>query len=192
LLPLLFAAGAIDLRGRAWRLIAGVPGLAMAAVVAAPMSLAVLPVPTAVQVNILARGSTGWPGLVDTVAAAYRSAGPRPVAVIAETYKQAGALDTYGPSLGLPQAYSPNRGYADFGPPPDAATTALWVGVEPPAALRTAFTAVTKVAHFDGNPYGYVGINADVPVWLCTGRHVAWPELWSQLRHYDTRPRVAN
>jgi hypothetical protein len=192
LLPLLFAAGSIGLRGRAWKIVAGVPGLALAALIAVPASLSVLPVPTAVKINILARGSTGWPGLVDTVAAAYRSAGPGPVAILADTYRQSGALDAYGPPRGLPSAYSPNRGYSAFNPPPDAATTALWVGVEPPAELRAAFTSVTEVARYTGNPYGDVGINSDVPVWLCTGRQVPWPGLWSQLKHYDSRARVAS
>lgn len=192
MLPLLFAAGSIGLHGRAWRLFAGGPGLALAALIAVPTSLSVLPVATAVKINILARGSTGWPGLVDTVATAYKSAGPGPVAIIADTYRQSGALDSYGPPLGLPPAYSPNRGYSEFDPPPEAVATALWVGTEPPAELRAAFASVTEVARYAGNPYGDLGLNSDVPIWLCTGRQVPWPGLWSKLKHYDSRERVAS
>ncbi|MFJ9712695.1 glycosyltransferase family 39 protein [Streptomyces sp. NPDC101234] len=191
LLPLLFAAGSIDLRGRVWRVAAGAPGLILAALIAVPLSLSVLPVSTGAQVNILTRGSTGWPELVDTVATAYRSAGPGPVALVADTYRQAGALDSYGESRGLPKAKSPDRGYSAFGPPADEVTTVLWVGDRPPAEFRAAFAEVREVARFDDNPDGYLGINADVPVWLCTGFHDDWQQLWPRIKHYDSRGRVA-
>ncbi|WP_305790165.1 glycosyltransferase family 39 protein [Symbioplanes lichenis] len=191
LLPLLFAAGSIGLTGRVWRVVAGAPGLILAALIAVPLSLSVLPVSTGAQVNILTRGSTGWPQLVDTVAQAYKSAGPGPVALVTDTYRQAGALDAYGEDKGLPKAYSPDRGYSAFGPPAAGVTTVVWVGDEPPAEFRAAFTEAKEVARYTGNPDGYLGINADVPVWLCTGFQGDWAQLWSRIEHYDSRDRVA-
>jgi hypothetical protein len=56
-------------------------------------------------------------------------------------------------------------------PPPEDDTTVLFVGGDP-EALWPYFSDVRMVA--DGGP--------DASVWRCTGRRVAWAELWPRLR----------
>jgi hypothetical protein len=92
-------------------------------------------------------------------------------ALMGESYIIAAYLDGYSAQYALPQAYSTNRGYGWFPPPPEDDTGVLFVGGSPDA-LRPYFTDVRMVA--DG------GENASV--WLCTGRQEPWAALWPRLR----------
>ena len=56
-------------------------------------------------VNPDAGETVGWPRMVQTVAAVYSSA-PAGSVVLARNYGEAGAVDHFGPALGLPPAYS--------------------------------------------------------------------------------------
>ena len=59
----------------------------------------------------------GWPELARTVAEIHLEA---PGAVIrTRNYGEAGAIDRYGPALGLPSAFSGHNVYGEWGPPRD-------------------------------------------------------------------------
>lgn len=92
-------------------------------------------------------------------------------ALVGDSYIVAAYLDGYSVRYDLPQAYSGNRGYGWFPPPPEEQTDALFVGRDP-AALRPFFSDVRLVV--DEGP--------DQKVWLCTGRTEPWERLWPQLR----------
>lgn len=127
--PLLLAAGAVSFErllaaranpARRRRLIRSLVGaLAIFTVVAVPISLPVLPVRTMVSLHLdEARTDyadmVGWPELVGTVAAAYHAlpADERgTAAIVAANYGEAGAIDWFGPRLGLPSAVSGHDTY---------------------------------------------------------------------------------
>jgi 4-amino-4-deoxy-L-arabinose transferase-like glycosyltransferase len=78
----------------------------------------------------------GWPELVRQSARAYRAAG-RPSAVVTRNYGEAGAINLYGPDLGLPRALSRHVTHRYWGPGRFASsTTALLVGFDPPDLER--------------------------------------------------------
>ena len=68
----------------------------------------------AIAVNADVGETIGWPELVGTVAGVYRSAG-RTAVIFASNYGEAGAIDRYGPAVGLRQAYSGHNGFAELG-----------------------------------------------------------------------------
>jgi 4-amino-4-deoxy-L-arabinose transferase-like glycosyltransferase len=96
---------------------------------------------------------------------------PRTV-VMGQSYILAAYLDGYSTAYGLPPAYSSNRSYGYFPPPPDGVDAVLYVG-SGPDEVAPYFADVREVA--DGG--------ADASVWLCTGRREPWASFWPQLRH---------
>ncbi|WP_433734208.1 glycosyltransferase family 39 protein [Nocardia sp. CA-129566] len=193
LLPVLFAAGAVgvsacDLR-RWWRGV-GIAVVAMAVTIAVVLTV-LLPLPTSRLHNptrtpheqstrMRIFGTTGWSELVAAVRAADARLDPserRRTVIVAQTYWQAAAVDRLG-GADLPAVYSPNRGFAFFGTPPDSATTVLYItaGAAEPA-LRPLFSQVEPVARVD-DPLGFPGISSRVTVWKCLGPTSNWSELW--------------
>lgn len=128
----------------------------------------------------------GWPEFAATIARAWRQIPPpeRATAVIVTSnYGQAGAIERYGPGLGLPQPYSGHMSYADWGPPPDTLRgPVLLVG---PAGEDTpdAFTACRVVASHD-NGLGVDNDEQGTRVRLCAGTTAPWSRLWPRLRHF--------
>jgi 4-amino-4-deoxy-L-arabinose transferase-like glycosyltransferase len=112
--------------------------------------------------------------IAQRTATAYRELSPQlreHTALLSGSYIVAAYLDGYSLQYGLPQAYSGNRGYGWFPPPPESADSVLFVGNDP-TGLRSHFTDVRMVA--DGG--------RDASVWLCTDRQEPWATLWPQLR----------
>ena len=61
----------------------------------------------------------GWPEMVDAVAGVYNSLPPEQrakTAILAGNYGEAGAIDFFGPSRGLPKAISGHQNYFYWGP----------------------------------------------------------------------------
>ncbi len=124
----------------------------------------------------------GWPELADAVAAVWRSlpAADRAGAVlIAGNYGEAGALDFYGPRLGLPPAIAPVGSYWFFGPGSKPGEVAVVVGGEE-AELRRYFGDVSLASRLRGRQW-VVPEERDVPIWIARRplRPIqrAWPEL---------------
>ncbi|WP_158675714.1 ArnT family glycosyltransferase [Nocardia stercoris] len=188
LFPVLFAAGAVRMSHTRWSRIS-VPAVlvcatavALGLVTALPLPASSLHHPTRTRAELSARlrlyGTDGWDRLVDATAAA--AAIHPATAVVTKTYWQAAALDQLGRHR-LPPVYSPNRGFAAFGPPPDAATTVLYVGDDATEVeLRTRFATVVPVGRLD-DPLGFPGIDRTVTVLSCTGPVRPWSALWPQL-----------
>lgn len=189
LYPVLFAAGAGPTvawvrRARARRTILAWV-LALSLVIDAIIALPVLPVawlgPSPVlALNPDAGETVGWPALTRTVRAAYAGAAPGTV-VLTRNYGEAGAVDRFGPGLGLPAAYSGHNGYGLWGPPPDGGPgTAVAVGFSREQLLQW-FDSVGKVATVDN------GLDLDneeqgAPVWLCSGLRHPWSQQWPSIR----------
>jgi 4-amino-4-deoxy-L-arabinose transferase-like glycosyltransferase len=187
--PVLLGAGAIEVDGwldRGARRVRR--GLLAAAIVsgAAVSALIGLPLLPASQTGpVLAADSDvgetiGWPDLVRTVASVYREAGG-PAVVFTSNYGEAGAVDRYGPALGLPQAYSGHNGFGEWGPPPNGVGPVVVVGLD----------SATLTSHFEGcrlaarvtNSAGVDNDERGEPIDLCRGTRGAWSRIWKSLRH---------
>ena len=90
------------------------------------------------------------------------------------SYIVAAYLDGYSTQFDLPQAYSGNRGYGWFPPPPETANSALFIG-ENPDDVRPYFSEVHMLS--DGGPE--TGAST---VWHATGRQEPWSAIWPRLR----------
>jgi hypothetical protein len=183
----LLAAGAVELQRREparwWRWTFTWPVYVLSTIIALT-ALPVLPVSWPTPARPVSLSSLGWPELTDTVTGAYRALPPatrRTTAVVTYSYWDASALDRYGPARGLPQAFSPNRGYWYFGAPPDDADTVLFVGSDP-TYLHRYFTEVRQVAIVTTGPAMNL-FSLATPIWLCSGQRAPWSQLWPQLRH---------
>ena len=159
--------------------------LPIALPVLSPRELAAVPLQ---NVNYNLGEEVGWPELVHTVAGVYDSLPPgeRHTAVIVTgNYGEAGAIDRYGPALGLPGAFSGHNNFWWWGPPrPSLGTTILvgYGGAARPWLLRF-FTSVRRVATIH-NRHGVRNDEEGMPVWLCRGQTRAWPQIWAQFRDY--------
>jgi 4-amino-4-deoxy-L-arabinose transferase-like glycosyltransferase len=126
----------------------------------------------------------GWPQLVQQVAVAARRLTPSErahLAVFTDNYGEAGAVDRFGPALGLPAAHSGHNSYWLWGPPPNLDTTALLVGTDatsfPWCSSRTVVATVSNPVHVHNDEYG-------APITVCH-LTVPWSDIWPATRHYD-------
>lgn len=136
--PVLLGAGAISVdrwlgaaRPRVRTALLGF-AIGASALVSATLALPILPardLGPVLSANEDAGETVGWPELTATVARAYDDADPRgDVAILAYNYGEAGAVDRYGPELGLPPARSGHNGFWEWGPPPESARRVIAVG----------------------------------------------------------------
>ena len=194
--PVLLAAGAPAVVG--WlgrRTVTGrraiVTGaVALTLLINSVLMLPVLPVTALsatpiVEINYDAGETVGWPafvrtvaGVVDTLPAAERAG----VVLLAGNYGEAGALDRFGPALGLPAAYSGHNAFHEWGPPTSDGATVVAVGL-PEEQLRRLFGSVEPAATIDN------GVDLDNEeqgrtVWICRGQTAPWSELWPTVRRY--------
>jgi 4-amino-4-deoxy-L-arabinose transferase-like glycosyltransferase len=187
--PMLLAAGAIQtdrwLEGGARTLRVGAlwGAIAVSAIVSAVIALPLLPekqLGPVLAVNGDVGETIGWPQLVHSAAFAYRRAGSRAV-IFTSNYGEAGAIDRYGPALGLPPAYSGHNGFAEWGPPPDRAGPVVVVGLS--GTELEAYFAGCRLAARIGNSADVSNDEHNEPISICAGTRGAWSHLWAGLRH---------
>ena len=126
----------------------------------------------------------GWPEMAATVASVYNSlpADVRPrTAIFAQSYGQAGAIDYYGPSLGLPQAISGHQSLYLWGPRGYTGESMIVMG-DRRARLEEIFTSVKWMAKVN-NPYSMPYNHVDV--YWCQGLKQPLAEFWPQVKNWD-------
>ncbi|WIY01582.1 glycosyltransferase family 39 protein [Amycolatopsis mongoliensis] len=184
----LWAAAAVHLEAREpsrwWRWVPTWPVFVLSALFSLPFTLPVWPAHWLVDHPAAPRPAyaaeeIGWPDLAGDVAALYRTAPPG-TAVVTGGYWQAGALERYGPERGLPEAYSPSRGFWYFGRPADDVDTVLFVGYDPSKLAK--YFGSAHIAGQVGNRLGVVNASEHMPVWQLTGRTASWAAIWPQLK----------
>ncbi|MFE7509041.1 glycosyltransferase family 39 protein [Promicromonospora sp. NPDC057488] len=193
LLSVLFAAGCVpvvDWAGTTWRRTVVVT-VAVNAAVCLVISLPLVPVavlgstPVA-DINSAAQDAVGWPEYVGQVADVYAAlpAEDRDRAVVlTQNYGEAGAVDRYGPDLGLPAVYSGHNELWEYGPPPASSTVAL-VLTEAPGAWDQRFAECMVRGRLD-NGVGVDNEEQGVSILECRGPAGGWDALWPDLRHLD-------
>jgi 4-amino-4-deoxy-L-arabinose transferase-like glycosyltransferase len=186
--PVLLAAGALETD--AW-LERGIPRrrfallwslVALSAVASAFIALPLLPATSAgpvIAMNSDVGETIGWPDLTHTVAAAYRRAGPEAV-IFTSNYGEAGAIDRYGPPLGLPAAYSGHNAFGYWGPPPNRPGAVVTIGLD--SSQLSHFRGCHLVARID-NLAGIDNDERGEAVDQCAGPRAPWSVIWPTLRH---------
>jgi 4-amino-4-deoxy-L-arabinose transferase-like glycosyltransferase len=192
--PVLYAAGAVwletALQRPAWVRSAVAANVALT-VALLPIGLPVLPP------DVMARSGLwkvrrdfadmyGWPDLAQQVALAYGQVPPdrrRSTVILAGNYGEAGALDIYGPALGLPAVVSPHLSYFYWAPPDLAPQTVVAVGFDR-KTLLSLFTDVTQVGVVS-NSYDVRNEEYGMPIYICSGPRVPLHSAWASLRRLD-------
>jgi hypothetical protein len=160
-----------------------VAAIALSTVGGILIALPVLPAQDAgpiVSVNEDVAETIGWPEFAETFAAVYRELTNRDRTVILTgNYGEAGAIDRYGPDLGLPPAHSGHNAYWDWGPPPGSDGPVIAIGLEP--GERSLLRGCRVVARID-NDAGIDNEEKGREVFLCQGPRRPWSQLWPGLR----------
>jgi 4-amino-4-deoxy-L-arabinose transferase-like glycosyltransferase len=126
----------------------------------------------------------GWQELAETVARVHRTLPAEDRAracVFGQNYGQAGAIDFYGPALGLPRAISGHNSYHLWGPRGCTGEVLLVIDEER-GSLDELFEHVELGASYrcaDCMPY-----EAEKQVWVCRGLRLPVEVLWPRLRSF--------
>jgi hypothetical protein len=133
------------------------------------------------------REEIGWPDLASSVASVYRALPAEErgrAGILTGNYGEAGALNLYGPALGLPHAMSLTnsfwyRGY-DARLPQTVILTGF--GLEEGKKLFTS----CEVAAKNANPFAVENEESrDHPdILLCRNLRMPWPEYWERSRRF--------
>lgn len=124
----------------------------------------------------------GWEAMVETVAAVYRELPPKErdeVVIVGGNYGEAGAVDFYGPRLGLPPAVFPVSTYWFFGPGEKPGEVIIKIG-----GTRddlTSFCRSITLAARINEPW-VVPEERNVPVWICREPYRTLQEIWPQFK----------
>ncbi len=199
--PLLFAAASAWLGltiapcRAAWQWVAWSIAFVAAALNVAAVMYFVLPIAPvgtswwriALKTNGDLKEEFGWPELASAIAAVRNSlpsAARADVAILAANYGEAGAINLYGPNLGLPPAISGvnsfwERGYGD--PPPK---TLIVVGFSR-EFLETHFQSCEVVGQITNqNNVANEETTDHRDIFICRDLKEPWPEFWKKMRHY--------
>jgi 4-amino-4-deoxy-L-arabinose transferase-like glycosyltransferase len=207
LYPTLFAAGSVLLEQRAEGLKGEILQAVTVALLFAffllvlPLGLPILPplematyarslgVAEAVRTNTGDVGSLpqdyadmlGWKEQAEAVARVYRGLTPEQrerTVLVGGNYGEAGALDFYGPRLGLPRVVSPAGSFWFFGPGERTGEVVVTLGV-PAESLRRFYDNV-RTAGRVGHPWA-VGEERGVPINVGTGPRTTLQKVWPSL-----------
>ena len=127
----------------------------------------------------------GWQALAETVAHVRDGLPPEErdhVCVFGQNYGEAGAIDRFGPALGLPHAISGHNAYWMWGPR-GCGAEATWIVVgDNRETLETIFGSVTLGDTFHCDlcmPY-----EDDDPVWVCRRLTMPIDALWRKAKKF--------
>ena len=135
------------------------------------------------SVNEAVAETVGWPELVRQVRSAVDGlpAGEREsVILLAGSYGEAGAIDHFGPALGLPPAYSPHNHYWFFRRPQDDAATVVAVRW-PMRELRKYFDECRVVASVDNGLHVSNEVQGQ-PITVCHDLRGTWATVWPKMK----------
>jgi hypothetical protein len=161
------------------------------ALVGSPVTLPVLPARAlhafpVQKINYDLGEEIAWPKLVALVSREYHAlpaAQRQQATILTGNYGEAGAIDRYGPGLGLPQVYSGANNFWLWGPPPAADTAAIAVNLDP-AFLHREFRHVRLAATF-WNGLGVSDDEQGAQVFVVTGLRTSWAQAWPEFRHFS-------
>jgi hypothetical protein len=126
----------------------------------------------------------GWRELAEEVARVHQSLSPEDRAraeVFGRNYSEAGAIDYYGPALGLPRAISGHNSYWLWGPGSWDGAVLIVVG-DVPAEFRARFASFEEKGR---RLCEYCrSYESDVPVFVARGLRQPVSEAWPEMKRY--------
>jgi hypothetical protein len=128
----------------------------------------------------------GWPELVADVAKIYNALPPEERAhtgIFASNYGEAGALNLYGPALGLPAPICAHQNHYFWGPPPKPEpTTLIWLQWRRKGVEDHCRSVEEAGKHF--HPWGMAEENRSI--WVCRGLKHTIAEYWTpDFKHWN-------
>lgn len=126
----------------------------------------------------------GWRELAETVARVAGTLTPEErqgLCVFGQNYGQAGAIDFYGPSLGLPKALSGHNSYFLWGPRGCRGDVIIVIDDDLESLLEVFESAelATTYTCQDCMPY-----ENNKPIWIARRLKLPLEKLWPEVRHY--------
>jgi hypothetical protein len=124
----------------------------------------------------------GWEERVRVIAAYFHTLSPeeqRITAIAAPNYGQAGAIDHFGPALGLPKAISGANNYWIWGPHGYTGESVILLDEDSPEKYEHMCASLTVVAR-PRDPYSRPDENN--PIYHCRGVKPSLEELWPKLK----------
>ena len=208
--PPLFAAGAVLVervsraRGLSWIRSASLAAIGLSGALLAPLAKPFLPVETYVSYaatfgvepgtderHLLGRlpqffaDMHGWQELAEAVAQVHRALPTKDqgsACVFAQNYGQAGAIDLFGPPLGLPRAISGHNSYWLWGPRDCDGQVVIVIGGRQEDHAEV-FAQVTAGGHFDcGDCMPY---EDNQTLWVARGLRSTVADIWPRVKHFD-------
>ena len=201
--PMLLAAGAIVIerfvngRRLAWMKFALPIILIAGGALFAPVVLPILPiekadafiqkstaglVKNAYEINNTFHDELGWENQAKVVAQVFHGLSPEEQAdciIFASNFGRAGAIDFYGPALGLPPVSAIHQNYYFWGPPPQSGNLVIVVGVKL-EDLQMFFGDIQQVATITCPEA--VSYEQNVPVRICRKPIIYLKDAWPALR----------
>jgi hypothetical protein len=190
-------------RDRQWPGAAILAGLAVAGAVLAPLFLPVLPParlleyqealgfsPAKTEVDHIGPlpqhfgDQFGWPELVQEVAEIYWSLPPEErerTGIYASNYGEAGAINHFGPALGLPTPICAHQNHWLWGPPDFDGDILIWLQWSR-ESLEPICCTVEQVGEHH-HPWGMAEENR--PILLCRDPIMSAAEAWPELKHWN-------
>ena len=196
----LLAMGAVVVeRAATWLRSAALVALTVSAVATMPLSIPLLPIDGFIgysqMLGLTGRGSDahviqpvyaeefGWDRLARDVAAVYDTLPDRAnVAIYADTYADAGAIDFFGPAHGLPSAISSQNSYWLWGTHGYSGSTIIAIGATRIDLLKPYYRSC-KLAAESNEPRKWV-VEGPAPIFVCTGATMPLEVIWPHLRWY--------
>lgn len=126
----------------------------------------------------------GWPELVAEVARIYHAlpeSERAKAAILTGNYGEAGAIDLFGPRLGLPTAISGHQTYWFWGPRGATGEVTIVLQYRRETLERNCASVERAGEHF--HPWGMAEENG--PIHVCRGLKTPMPELWPRLKHWN-------
>jgi hypothetical protein len=103
------------------------------------------------------------------------------VVILASNYGEAGAVDRYGPALGLPSAYSGHMGFWWWGPPPGS-RSAVVIAVGFDQSYLSRFFASVVLARRLDNRLEVDNDEQGASIRVCKGMRADWATIWPRLK----------
>jgi len=125
----------------------------------------------------------GWPEMAREVAAIYRSLPPDARArtgILAGNYGEAGAINWFGPALGLPHAYSRHQNHWYWGPPTEDYRNLILLqfSLDDVRDNCGSYQAFPHEARFGMG-------EENVPIYLCRDAAFDLRKVWSHYHHWN-------
>lgn len=208
--PLLFAAGGAAFDAWAQRRHAVVRRLAYAWIVGAALALVPLGSPVLPPASLAAYAARiginprieagegkraalpqwfadrlGWPEFAEDVARAAARLSPEErgrAPILVPSYGHAGAIEKYGPALGLGRPYTTQNTWFLWGPPPDPVDVAIVAGNDADGLGRLFEHVELVTTHVHA---GIMPWRNHMPVWVVRRARVRIADLWPEWKHYE-------